>query len=174
MDGNTHGLGRTLSGDRVRLVPLGSEHTDLVVAWRNDAQNARWFLEGAQFTRDGHIAWLAKRVGSETDFNWIIEDSEGPVGAIGLYDVDWTDRRAEIGRLVLGEPSARGKGYALEAVHLLAEAAQRAGLTMLFLKVKSDNESAIRLYLRTGFQTVSGRDGVDRMELALRKPGEAG
>jgi RimJ/RimL family protein N-acetyltransferase len=152
---------------------MGLEHTDLVVRWRNDRQNSRWFLDQTPFTTAGHTIWLARRTGSDIDFNWVIEEIEGgPVGAIGLYDVDWATRGAEIGRLVLGEPAARGKGYALEAVRLVTEAAQHSGLETLFLEVKSDNDPAIRLYARAGFHKVSRRNGVDRMELAVTKPGE--
>jgi diamine N-acetyltransferase len=169
---NKRCLRLTLSGDPVRLVPMALDHTDLVVKWRNDSQNARWFLDQTPFTAAGHANWLTKRAGSDTDFNWVIEGSDGhPVGAIGLYDIDWTERNAEIGRLVLGEPSARGKGYAYEAVRLVTEAAQNAGVRMVFLEVKSDNTPAIRLYLRSGFHAVSQRDGVDRMELKLAASG---
>jgi RimJ/RimL family protein N-acetyltransferase len=159
-----------LSSSAVRLVPMATEHTDLVVKWRNDPQNARWFLDQTPFTAAGHAKWLANRARSDTDFNWVIESGDGHrVGAIGLYDIDWTERRAEIGRLVLGEPSARGKGYAFEAVRLVIQAAQSAGLSMVFLEVKSDNDPAIRLYLRSGFHKVSQSDGVDRMELTLAR-----
>ena len=147
---------------------MSLDDTDVVVAWRNDPAISKWFFSETKFTVDGHKNWLGKRLASDGDFNWIIEDERGaPIGTIAIYDIDWPNGIAEFGRIVIGEAEAKGKGYAREAIPLVTNAARKAGLYKLFLEVKSSNHRAIQLYLNSGFRKVSDQNGVVRMELLL-------
>jgi RimJ/RimL family protein N-acetyltransferase len=155
-------------GRTTRVRPMTLEDTDHVVAWRNDPAISRWFFGEVSFTADGHRTWLTKRLGSDTDLNWIIEDETGrPIGAVAVYGIDWSSGIAEFGRLAIGEASASGKGHAGEAVGLVVRAAKAAGLNTLFLEVKPDNKHAIALYRRKGFRETSAKPGAVRMELPL-------
>ena len=88
----------------------------------------------------------------------------GPVGAAAVYDIDGHAGRAEIGRLMIGEDTARGRG--------LAKSATRAGLTVAFdildldevyLKVYPDNGPAIAVYHACGFEETGLQDGMINM-----------
>jgi RimJ/RimL family protein N-acetyltransferase len=144
---------------------MSLDDTDFVVAWRNDPAISKWFFSEAEFTVEGHQNWLTRRLDSETDFNWTIEEDSRPIGTIAIYNIDWGTGIAEFGRIVIGESAAKGKGYAFESVRLVAEAARKVGLSKLFLEVKADNQRAIQLYLKSGFRKVSDHGGVVRMEL---------
>ena len=161
-------LRELVAGERSRLRPMSFDDTDLVVAWRNDPEISKWFFGETRFTSDGHENWLAKRLHSDDEFNWIIEDEKRvPIGTIAIYNIDWPNGVAEFGRIVIGDERAKGKGYAAESVRLAAEWARKAGLCKLFLLVKSSNHRAIQLYLNTGFRKVSDQNDVDRMELLV-------
>lgn len=151
-------LRQGIDGSGCRLVPLDERHTDLVVAWRNAPDNARWFATQALFTVDGHRRWLAARRDSDTDFNWLIESAIGePVGTVALYALDVASRSAEFGRLVIGDPRHRRLGFARTATTLAITLARKAGLLSLRLEVMPDNVAAIRLYEATGFHAASGQ-----------------
>jgi RimJ/RimL family protein N-acetyltransferase len=86
---------------------------------------------------------------------------------VSLYNVDWLLGSAEFGRIVIGEPAARGKGYGLRATRLVLGIAGDAGLRTIHLEVKSDNAAAIRLYEKTGFVNTLSKDGLDIMQVEL-------
>ncbi|GJD35133.1 GNAT family N-acetyltransferase [Methylobacterium aerolatum] len=137
---------------------MEARHTQAVVRWRNEPEIARWFLTKHVFTAEGHLRWLEQAQQSGTDFNWVIEGPDGaPLGTIGLYDVDWQAGRAEIGRILVGEMSARGLGHARQAVEAILSAARDAGLREVHLVVKDENIGASKLYRSVGF-TVSGHE----------------
>lgn len=73
-----------------------------------------------------------------------------PIGACSLRDFDNADR-AEIS-VVIGEPSAWGKGYGWEAMRLLmGYGFDRLGLHAIWLIVRAENQRAINLFRRLGF-----------------------
>ena len=153
------------AGETCRLVPLNFEHTDAVIRWRNEPGIAKWFLTSHRFEAAGHEAWLSRARASDTDFNWAIEDSFGrPVGTVGVYHVDWSECTGEFGRLLIGEPSARGKGFAYEATGLALQAAREAGLSSIYLDVLSSNLPAYSLYTKIGFKLVRDNGNVRRLE----------
>jgi RimJ/RimL family protein N-acetyltransferase len=163
-------LTTTLVGERCKLTPLGPQHTRAVVKWRNDPQIARHFLTDHRFEIATHEAWLARARSTNRDFNWAIEDDiMGPVGTVGLYDVDWRANRAEFGRLLVGEQKARGRGLAREACRMVLTAASRAGLQTIYLDVKASNTTAHSIYQRAGFANVASSDGLIRMCFECRQ-----
>ena len=145
----------TLCSSGVRLVPLGSEHTDLIVRWRNDPLISQWFNSTAPVTADGHRAWLARYLADPNDYTFVISTGEGEeAGMIALYNIDRARQTAEYGRLLIGESRHRGKKLALHASRLLLDIGRYLGMELIHLTVKSHNEAAIGLYERLGF----GRD----------------
>ena len=162
-------LRQGINGPRCRLVPLNESHTEHVVAWRNDPDNARWFATQARFSVAGHRKWLEARQDSRTDFNWLIESSGGePLGTVAIYAVDAVSRSAEFGRLVIGDPQHRGLGFAREATTLAIALARKAGLLSLKLEVKPDNIAAIRLYEQMGFHAESEQGALLVMRYDMR------
>ncbi|MFC6463408.1 GNAT family N-acetyltransferase [Marinilactibacillus sp. GCM10026970] len=80
------------------------------------------------------------------------------VGWVSLSDVQFKNRGAELG-LAIVPASNRGKGYATDALHTICKFAfYELGLHKIRLSVHSNNESAIKVYEKIGFQ----REGIDR------------
>lgn len=77
---------------------------------------------------------------------------ERPVGRIGLNQFRRRDRTCAF-YMYIGEPEFWGRGYARDAVMtLLAYAFERVDLRRVELWALADNDRAIRMYRRCGFQ----------------------
>jgi RimJ/RimL family protein N-acetyltransferase len=147
------------------LVPLDFVHSLDVVRWRNDPANALWFTTSHKFTVEGHEAWLVKARASKTDFNWMIEDKAGePIGTIGLYNLDRSAGRVEIGRILIGNNKNRRGGYARAAIAALLQLCRISGISVVYLYVLPGNKKAIQLYRSLDFKVTESRLTTVRME----------
>jgi RimJ/RimL family protein N-acetyltransferase len=159
-----------IEGRRIWLRLLEEADLPLTLAWRNQDRIRRWFLQPDVIMWEQHRAWFEQYRKRDDDFVFIIEEIESlrrPVGQVALYHIDWTARRAEFGRLLIGEDGVRGKGLAKEATALILDYGQKhLGLDKFTLEVFKDNAPAAAIYRSAGFVTVSEQDNVITMQLA--------
>lgn len=150
-------------GKKVRLrrpPDRGWEH-ELLVAWRNDPANKRFFIREEPISLDSHLAWWDVVRQDHHQRFYLVEsliDPDGPVliGTTSLFDIDWASRTANYGRLLINGPD-RQKGYGFEAeVLLLSYAFNVLGLRKIWSEILAYNEAALRLHEKTGF-VVEGR-----------------
>lgn len=136
--------------------------------WRNQDHVRRWFLHSAVISPEQHAGWYATYRDRDDDFVFIIEDAaeRRPVGQIAIYNIDWNAGTGEFGRLMIGDPSASGRGLALAATEaLVAEAFGSWGLRRLRLEVLEENHAATHIYRRCGFADNGVSEGVRHMSL---------
>lgn len=154
-----------MQGQRVKLRPLSVADTDDVVRWRSAPEILAQMFADEPPTRARHLEWLAgiQARGDRQEFV-IVERATGrSIGTIGL-EIDSRNRRAEFG-ILIGEPDARGKGYAREAGELILRYAfDDLKLHRVYLHVFAENEPAIRLYEALGFS----REGTLRQHALKR------
>jgi pseudaminic acid synthase len=135
----------------VKLVPLGEEHTDLILRWRHDPVVAHELFSPRPPTRAGHLAWLKTLGEARREYVIVSLPDETPVGTIGLSQIDRHHLTAEYG-VLLGQATYRGRGLARAASEaILRIAFEELGLHRLTLRVFADNAAALRLYERIGF-----------------------
>lgn len=153
-----------IEGPRLRLRLADAADLPRTLSWRNQDGIRKWFVHSEPLTPDQHRGWFLKYLDRDDDFLFLIEETDRlrkPIGQVGLYRIDWPGRSAEFGRILIGEPDARGLGYAGEATALLLGFAFRDwGLGAVDLEVFADNERAIRVYRRCGFEATGERDGL--------------
>ena len=158
-----------LIGQKVRLRLLEPADLPTTLGWRNQDANRQWFFNSSVISESVHEAWFRDYRDRDDDFVFIIEDTEqqnGPIGQASVYHVDPAGKRAEFGRLVIGEPVARGRGLAREAVNLLARFAfDDLQLSELYLQLKAGNSAAGALYESCGYRVVDRNDAIVTMTL---------
>ena len=158
-----------LLGQRLRLRLIEAGDLPLTLAWRNQDHIRRWFIHSDLLTLETHRAWFLKYLERDDDFLFLIEETDRlrkPIGQVGLYGINWRERTAEYGRILIGEPDARGERFAGEATTtLLAFAFREWGLREISLEVLSNNERAICVYRRCGFEFTSDKNGLVLMRV---------
>ena len=168
-----------LIGSRVRLRLLTATDLPLTRAWRNQDHIRKWFLTSHVINPEQHAAWFRDYTQKDTDFVFIIEEMDKrnethdtpkpvgkPIGQISLYKIEWQRRRAEYGRLMIGESQATGRGLAKEATQLLLRYGfQQLGLEEIKLETLSHNTTAIGLYQACGFRPTAEHSGIATMRI---------
>src|SRR5262245_57259986 len=144
-----------LQGDRVTLRLLEEADLPRTLAWRNQDHIRRWFVHSDIIPEDQHRRWFEAYRERDDDFVFVIEETRTlrkSVGQVSLYRVDWIRRRAEYGRLMIGEADAAGRGLARQATAVLIDyALGTLGLREIELEVFADNAPAIAIYSACGF-----------------------
>ena len=136
----------------VSIRPINEADTDLIVKWRNNPRVRNNFLFREKFSSQMHKKWLEEVVGSGKAIQYIIcidEDSH-PVGSVYFSNVEKT--KAEYG-IFIGEDDAVKRGVGTVAGSLLLEEGfRRFRFEEIYLRVFTDNISAIKSYEKVGFQ----------------------
>ncbi len=143
-------------GRLVRLRALARADLPQLVEWRNDP-DIKALLGGWSFpiSLEGEQEWFETARQDKSTQRLAIEVlSDGRyIGNIGLYDIDWKDRKAEYG-ILIGDKEAWGRGFGLDASKaLLAYAFGELNLHRIFLRVLAQHVRAVRLYEKLGFRT---------------------
>jgi ribosomal-protein-alanine N-acetyltransferase len=150
---------RHLESSRLCLEPVTHENADIL--WQiMQAGNLRDYQDVPRYTRDAFRERVASRPSqfdgrSNGRFEWLIYPAKSGecVGWVSLRLGDHGSSTAELGYSLLS--SARGYGYATEAVRLLCdEAFSSTSLRRLEAACVLENEPSRRLLARLGFTRV--------------------
>lgn len=143
----------------IRLRALEPEDIDILYRWENDTRIWKISNTVAPFSRYVLRRFIEDQKYDiyETKQLRLIIESIGdgrPVGAVDLFDIDPTNRRAGVGILVY-EDRDRGRGYASAALaETIKYAFQILGLNQLYCNVLSNNLRSLNLFKSKGFTTV--------------------
>jgi RimJ/RimL family protein N-acetyltransferase len=152
-----------MEGKLVRLRAYESSDVDATLKWVNDDE-VRQFLEGGTLTypvsraqQEQFVEGASRPADNRKTF--AIETLNGEyLGSINLHEIDWINRRAEIG-IVIGIKQHWGKGYGTDAMRVLLRLAfDKMNLHRVYLRVYAFNKRAIASYEKCGFR----REGVLR------------
>lgn len=131
-----------------------NEKVRLLSKWRK--QSEWWFPAQFKVTTSGTKKWLQERLLDTKDrFLFMIETPSGiPIGHVGLFRFNFTEKSCEIDNVVRGEPYIPGiMTYAVYTI--IAWAKKNLGVKKFYLQVFSDNKKAIKLYKRCGFRQIN-------------------
>ena len=135
------------------LVPLDRVHLARTRAWANDADIARLMNREREVGEAEHEAWFESIRRREDCAFFAVESGEpaAHVGNVWLWAIEPRHRKAEL-RVVIGEPSARGRGVGTEAIDLLCRHGfERLDLHRIYAFVLAINPPARRAFERAGF-----------------------
>ena len=155
-----------MHNEQAALRPLEESDLRLLAEWRQAEHAQRAFFSIAPVTLSGQSAWYTRYLNDPTDQIFIIADPSGrAVGTISLSSIDFRNQKSELGRVLIGDPKDWGRGLAYSASKVILQYAEEAlHLRKVYLRVFADNQAAIHLYEKLGFQT----EGVLRSEVFAR------
>lgn len=153
-----------IKGKRVIIRPMEPDDLDYLIKWRNspEAMNYSEHLYGFLFSRDNMMRMVENQFREDGFFprnkTFMVETVEGEViGDIGYKNWNPRDRSAEMG-LEIGEAEYRGMGLGPEMVTLFSDYMFRhLNLNRIELSVLRENDRAIRVYSKIGFQACGYR-----------------
>lgn len=139
----------------MNLRPLRLSDTPAIETWFRDPETTKYMILG-------RAAPSAQRwVGEQVD-GWpkhyvmameAVDDDTGQihvVGVVGLYDIDWLQRKAEF-RIIVA-PNGRTKGWGTAATTAMLEHGFKGlDLNRIWLGTAKENKAAIRCFKKAGF-----------------------
>ncbi len=144
-----------LESERLIYRPLSLAHlSHEYVDWLNDPDVNRYLESGGDYTLDKLKEFL-KQVEQKNILFWAIhlKKNHTHFGNIKIDPVVKKHGRAEYG-IMMGRKSEWGKGYAKEATsRILDYCFFDLGLRKITLGVVKENEAALQLYKKLGFET---------------------
>lgn len=145
-----------LESKNIFLRPLSKEDGfDNYANWLND-QETTLFIGSGKFPSTieglrGYIDFYNKSKDGML-LGIFLKKSSKHIGNITLHQISWKDRHAEIG-IIIGDKKSRGKGYATEAVRLVADHAfNKLNLRKLYTGMIKGNEASKRAFEKVGFK----------------------
>jgi diamine N-acetyltransferase len=151
-----------ITGEKVLLGPFEREQIPLYTGWFNNFATLRTQGEPppAPMTIESTQSWYASHVIGRSDVSWFTvyeRTSLRPVGWTELKEIDHQSRTAEFA-LMIGEESARGKGYGTEVARLMLDYGFTAlGLHNISLYYFEFNHAGRRAYEKAGFTEFARR-----------------
>jgi RimJ/RimL family protein N-acetyltransferase len=147
-----------LTGERVRLQPLGPEVADAYWQALQDAEGRRLTGSHGELTRAQSDEWLRTRQLHHDRADWAVLRIDDGVylGEAVLNDLDPVNETVGY-RIALAGPHAYGRGYGTEVTRLVVDyALDTVGLHRIELEVYAHNPRAQRVYEKCGFR-IEGR-----------------
>lgn len=143
-----------LTGKRIRLTALEPMDLPVLLPFFQDMSSLTFYIPTT--ARPLNALQLEKMLddwndGSES-FVFAVRHEDELVGLINLDGLDWANSHTEIG-IALTKSTARGQGYAGEALALLIDFAfGELGLHRIWARIIDGNEPSQKLFARLGFQ----------------------
>jgi diamine N-acetyltransferase len=143
-----------IEGKMIRLRSWKEKDVPTMTEIRNDVPLQAQLLARVRGSDEAQVRrWLQERSSSADSLLFIVADlaSDNAIGFMQLTGMDPIDRRAELGICLIR--SRQGKGVGSEVLLLaLPHLRDSTGLRKLSLRVRADNDAAIRCYARVGFK----------------------
>ena len=154
----------TLVGETVTLRALTDEDVgETYVGWMNDSEVVKYTESRfATYTLARVRSYVQSIVDDRSSLIWAICETGGGrhVGNIKLGPIDWHHRFGDVG-LLIGQRSVWGRGYATEAISLLADYSfATLELHKLTSGAYAENVGSRKAFDRAGFQV----EGVRRSQ----------
>jgi diamine N-acetyltransferase len=150
-----------LVGTKVFLRLVEPQDATRILLWENNP--AHWKVSDTEvpFSMQDilYLIEQAHNIRSTGQIRFMISkiNTQDTVGIVDLFDANFKHGRAGVGVLI-GEVDDRAKGYASEAIDLLAEyASSILGFHNLHCSIHSDNEASVKLFKKGGFEQVGIR-----------------
>lgn len=134
---------------------------ELIWKWRNDLLIRRWMVNSNPIPYEDHFKFIQSLQTSLTKQQWLVKKDATPVGVVNI--TSQANQPPELGMYV--SPTLLGKGigsWMLE--NFLYFLFHEEKLPVVKLEVFANNQPALRLYEKFGFNRLKEKDNVIVME----------
>lgn len=153
--------------DDITLNPIEVQDIEIIRLWRNEENYKNTFINTNSISSEDQLKWYKKYKENIEDRMFTIVYNNTKIGTISLYNINYQNKRAEVGRLLIGDLNSRGNGIGLKAIDAICKYGfNRLGLSKITLEVFEDNIYARNVDNKAGFQMV-GQRNIDERTLIL-------
>ncbi len=136
----------------IKLRPLEREDLHFVHQLDNNASVMRYWFEEPYEAFVELTDLYNKHIHDQTERRFVVEHAGVNAGLVELVEINHVHRRAEFQIII--DPAHQGKGLASQAARLAMEYGFSVlNLYKLYLIVDEENEKAIHIYSKLGFET---------------------
>lgn len=129
---------------------LNEQDLEQVLEWRTSEHVTQYMYTDIERNIDNQRRWFEKVNGDDTQYYWIIEVKQQPIGLISLNQIDRLHKKATfayyIGDLSYSIIAGRIHPYLYNFVFF------ELGLNKLYAEVMEGNEGMMKMHLHYGFQ----------------------
>ncbi|WOD18682.1 UDP-4-amino-4,6-dideoxy-N-acetyl-beta-L-altrosamine N-acetyltransferase [Paraburkholderia kirstenboschensis] len=143
-----------LKSNRIKLRAIEEGDLPLIASWRSDPQVYEYFYEFLPISSRQQKNWFEKQLQDSSEINLVVSNLSGiAIGTVSIYHIDRRNRKAEWGRLIIGDPAARSGGIGAEIEALILQYSfEHLNLHKLYCEVLVENEKVISLHKKFGFR----------------------
>jgi RimJ/RimL family protein N-acetyltransferase len=156
-----------LTGRNIILRKLKATDADSITLYINDKSIVKWLISvpypykknfAEQFIRS---RFNERRTKKSFTFGVTLKSVDEVIGIIDLSDIDWEDKKAEIGYWI--GKKFWGQGYMTEAINLTSEFGFRElKLNKIYARVFEGNQASMKILEKNNFR----REGILRDEVS--------
>ena len=143
-----------LKTERILLRAIEEKDLNLMAQWRSNPDVYEYFYEYCPISLKQQTIWYDNQLKNPNEMNFVISAHDGnAIGTVSIYNIDRRNRKAEWGRLIIGDASKRDAGIGFDAVKLIQEYSfAHLNLHKLYCDALSSNDRAKALYVKLGFR----------------------
>ena len=155
-----------IDGKRIYLRTLTlKDATERYCSWIND-QEVNRFLESKRITIDELKKYIQKRI---SDSNCLfcgifLKENDIHIGNVKLEPINFMEKKATLG-IIIGAKEYWNKGFATESLEIIFNYSfNTLGLDEIDLGVYKENKSAIKTYIKAGFEIYEENEKILKMK----------
>lgn len=149
----------------VKIRKITKNDTANIIKWRNNIEVLKYFIDQRLLTEETHNNWLTNYVEKGLVEQFIICWDNIDVGSVFLKNIDNIHKYAEYG-IFIGDTCCRGMGVGSKASKLILEFGFNSlKLDEIYLRVRSNNTKAIKVYEKLGFNKTEEVEGITFMNI---------
>lgn len=152
------------SCDILRIRPLQREDLESLRLWRNDFETSIYLRKIDYISQEQQLQWFENYLRQPDIYFWSVVKEKILIGALSIYDV--SEQQANIGKIMIGNKSERGRGYGYMALTMaMAIGFEKLNLEVINLEVHEKNLPALSMYKRAGFRVIARHEFELRMQI---------
>lgn len=164
-----------LEADDLSIIPITENDIQQIRIWRNKDHIRKNFIYDGIIDEEQQKQWFEKYKLTNNDYVFIIKENRElckKIGTVSIYNFSDDLKKAEFGRIFIGDDEAQGRGYGVLASKMICNIAfNQMNLEKLALEVFEDNKAAYHVYEKIGFKKFGLRKNNNRnlIQMELKK-----